>query len=108
MEHLLWLSAVSFVVFLELGFDGLKSAVHVSEQFEHLGVNWRGSLLVLGLVIVAAVFCVFVSLGFFAVWRSVFPVSIFRFVVVVVVVVILVDVLDLGAGLRGVVRPRNS
>ena len=104
MEHLLWSSIVTFLVFFELGFDGLEGAVHVSEQFEHLWVNGRGGLLLHGGVIVAAVSCVFVSTGFFAAGRSMLPVPILHFLVVVIFIVV---VHYLGAGLRREVSRRK-
>ena len=102
VEHLLWSSVVSFLFFFELGFDGLEGAVHVSEQFKHFGVNWRDRLLVL-VVIVAAVFCVFVSFGFFTVRRTMLSVSIHHFFVFIFVVL----VLGLGTGLLGEVSRRK-
>jgi hypothetical protein len=104
VEHLSRLAIVSFLVFLELGFDGLEGAVHVSEQFEHLGVNLLDGLLVLGVASVAALFCVFASLLFIAVRRSMLPDLILHFVVVVVIII----VLELGAGLRHVVSRGKS
>ena len=94
------------MVLFELGFDGLEGAVHVSEQFEHFGVNGRDRLLVL-LVIVAAVFCVFVSYCFFTVGRSMLSVSSHHFIVFIVVVVFTVVVLDLVTRLLGEVSRRK-
>jgi hypothetical protein len=86
MKHLLWPSIGSFLVFFELGLDGLEGAVHVSEQFKHFGMNGRGRLF-LKLLTVAAAFSVFVSNGFFAVRRAMLSVSLLHFVVVVIIII---------------------